>query len=298
MTLIRFWNLQMNVDGVKTLLDQIDVFVEEINVCCTKKHIVNFYDTILLRIAQIVDCVEEITKFISSPSLKQAAKKILLHCFADLNDAIRLQREMSAEDRLELESKTTMLWQDQAKIHKSIMFSIKQEAKIMEIWNSSIMPIMEIWNSSIMPSCYFCYAWPTSKNQKQESWIQPFLEILYDELREIGIRAIMDTKDCGPGENMVRFMRQCSEATFVFVFGTNSLLEKHQSGSYNNVQTELATVMDRLENRVVPILLTGTIKSSFPAFISTRKVMDARNDTPAPYRTFLHAILGIIKESS
>ncbi len=121
-------------------------------------------------------------------------------------------------------------------------------------------------------SCFISYAWPTPRRAEKEKWVQPFLEILRNQLRDVGVRTMIDTQDCTPGANMVTFMNNCKSATFVILACTESLLEKHISIRSSNVQTELAILADRLDydlqthekTGIYPVLLSGSAENSIP----------------------------------
>jgi hypothetical protein len=138
------------------------------------------------------------------------------------------------------------------------------------------MSALELIDSTRPMRVYFSYAWTTPRYDGNECWVQTFIKSLYGELKEAGLRPIMDTEDCGPGENMVRFMEGVKDSQVVLLFGTRSLVQKEKEEKYNNVQTELAMISQRLTRGVISVLLTGTARSSIPLFMSRVPVFDAR----------------------
>jgi hypothetical protein len=130
---------------------------------------------------------------------------------------------------------------------------------------------------SINPTLFISYAWPTSQNQNQEYWIQPFLQRLGLHLRAANINAILDIGGSRlggikVGGDIFEFMEQAKNSDFVLLICSESLLDKHRNGHGNRaINEELNHIKSKREidaklglNRVFPVLVSGTEETSFP----------------------------------
>lgn len=118
---------------------------------------------------------------------------------------------------------------------------------------------------------YFLYAWPTPEREKEEKWVQPFLVSLQKHLMEGGVdSAKIDIVSNRIGSSIYVYMEQAKTDDYVLVFGTSSLKDKHDQGN-SNVCVELINIIRKRERdlarglrRVFPILLNGTVQTTFP----------------------------------
>ena len=115
------------------------------------------------------------------------------------------------------------------------------------------------------PIVFISYAWP-SLDRPYERWVQPFLEVLYEHLREAGVLPLLDRKDSRYGFNTFAHMEKLKTAHHVLLVGTDSLLDKHLSSKSRAVHTELNLIRDRQEDKgfVCPVLLSGKLETAFP----------------------------------
>jgi hypothetical protein len=257
---------QYNADRAKNMLDFIhDDLVRgtatyylktiqeknaRITSMCAKKYPRNFLTVMKTEVYDIRRLGTNLQRL--APNVFSFVETTIQKPFTIFQEMLEEKLEMTEEERQQLEQKTTHLWQSQATNHFSLLQTLPHRALV---------------NAK---RCYFSYAWPTPKQAQTESWVQPFLEYLREELQSAGIRCLLDSKDCGAGENSDKFMREGIELSHVvFLFGTRSLLEKHFDDKCSNVQTELAMIHQK-SSGVIPVLLTGTIRSSIP-------IVDARS---------------------
>ncbi len=205
------------------------------------------------------------------------------------------QLSLEADDRLFLsqceEKRSALLFNEQRELHKSEKFKnfLKNVRQLFKEAGAS------------PPSVYFAYAWPTEKNATKEGAVQAFLKRLRKHLLDIGFRedsntgVYFDRESNQIGENIYEQMRKAETSKFVLLFGTESLLEKHERGVHA-VCTELIHILrkrrtDLASNakRVLPILLTGDIEKSLPQeFERYSTVRDWRESSYVD--SFLHLI--------
>ena len=157
---------------------------------------------------------------------------------------------------------------DAKEILKRIQKYMKQDANL--TFNPKIQ-FAEQLREHTPNDCYFVYAWKTDKNYEKEAWVKSFLIRLYRHLKQTSIPVYMDIKDNPQSNDIYQYMEQTSSSDFVLLFGTESLMEKVQQRT-PAVCMELIHVkrkrdLDREKgvDRVLPILLTGTMETAFPA---------------------------------
>ena len=241
-----------------------------------KKNLVSFYPAIRSAIFEIKNTAKhlfDLTKHYH-PVLPTTLKDLILKPTYSLEKELIKRLEMSSEDREALNNKTKRLYAQQSYIARKN--SLKDHlAKIKALLTKPGKP---------GPVCYVSYAWPSPEN-KEEYWVQPFLSILYNHLTAAGIRMVMDIRDNEPGASIYQFMQKYYEGNHVLLIGTESLLQKHYSPVLHAVKTELNIISRKAEedsktynhSRLCPLLLSGTIRSSFPEIYDKYStVRDAR----------------------
>ena len=241
-----------------------------------KKHSMSFYSAIKLATLEIKNTAKhlfDLTKHYH-PVLPTTLRDLILKPIYPLERDIIKRLEMSSEDREALNNKTKRLYAQQSYIARKN--SLKDHlAKIKALLTKPGKP---------GPVCYVSYAWPSPEN-KEEYWVQPFLSILYNHLTAAGIRMVMDIRDNEPGASIYQFMQKYYEGNHVLLIGTESLLQKHYSPVLHAVKTELNIISRKAEedpkiynhSRLCPLLLSGTIRSSFPEIYDKYStVRDAR----------------------
>lgn len=129
----------------------------------------------------------------------------------------------------------------------------------------------------IPPFCYIVHASPTEENKNTESWVEPFLNTLYDHLAKAGIRVSMDTRDVGPGESMYKYIEGYYDR-YVILVGTESLLQKHSSHKDHIEKSALAILSRKVESdkrlygqsRICSLLISGSFETSFDKFYGSQ----------------------------
>lgn len=124
--------------------------------------------------------------------------------------------------------------------------------------------------SLLPPFCHIVHASPTEENKDTEKWVEPFLNILYDHLKEAGISVSMDTRDVGPGESMYSYIRNYYNS-YVILVGTESLLQKSLSHKDYIEKSALVILSRKAEadkitfgnSRICSLLISGSFETSF-----------------------------------
>jgi hypothetical protein len=152
---------------------------------------------------------------------------------------------------------------------------------------------------------FICYAWPDIDRPQEQhlSWLQPFLAKLRDHLKAAGLGStILDIRDNPVGGDISQYMNAAKESNYVLLIGTESLLRKHKEGGA--VRTELIHIMrklkeDRQKNlyRVIPILLSGTPETAFPAEYELYNTIQFWDETSyfVNFRRLIASLYGVSK---
>lgn len=159
------------------------------------------------------------------------------------------------------------------------------------------------------PTCFISYAWPLLLADKfDESWTQKFTAKLASDLRLAGINVIMDLTHSQLGHDSVAFMHNyVNNSDFILVIGTQSLhskfIDENRFGA--SVRNELNLIIakqtknrqEQKGDRVLPILLSGTLETSFPADFKRFIVTDSFQEEGTGYlsviKNICHAIYKI-----
>ena len=132
------------------------------------------------------------------------------------------------------------------------------------------------------PSCFISYAWP--QKEFEEDWTKKFIKRFSKDLNQAGVYTILDQVNSRFGENSISYMRNIEECDFILLIGTYSLKSKWDSKiSFHAVKNEINLIKNRVEidrkkshkNKVFPILLNGTINTSFPADFKGHVVIES-----------------------
>ena len=212
-------------------------------------------------------------------------------------DLLRLKRELEAEKvKEEMEQKELI---DTCEDKRSrLLFN---EQKALEIDSAFICYLKKLkreLSKSSYPTVYLAYAWPTDKQRCKEDGIQPFLRSLHSSLKKVGFPFVfLDIVSNHHGANINKTIKGARTSDYVILFGTESLLEKYENG-VSVVCTELIHILIKRENdnksdasRVLPILLSGSLRSSFPAeFERFTTIRDWRN------QSYLHNFQALLVE--
>ncbi len=227
-----------------------------------------------------IDEIYEKAKNVGNRSLTVALRHVLRKNLGALE--AQFQALAAADSGPQSESKASPIWMSQAESRAQITRETAQDTAARDM---------------LPARCFISYAWPAKQHDEKERWVQPFLKMFRNQLQDAGVRTLIDTEDCGPGANMVRFMSDnCKSSTFVFLMCTESLVSKHNALTYSNVQTELALLTDRLNldmrcgktTGIYPILISGTIETAIPTSFRRLHVLDAQTgDYPTLFRKIL-----------
>ena len=125
-----------------------------------------------------------------------------------------------------------------------------------------------------IPNCFISYAWG---EQEQERWVE--LQLATD-LQKSGIDVVLDVwENARTGASVARFVERLEKSDYVVVVGTPLYRKK-----YDNRDSKLGFVVaaegDLINNRmlgtesdkdsVLPVLLAGTVRESFPPLLHGR----------------------------
>lgn len=115
--------------------------------------------------------------------------------------------------------------------------------------------------------CFIAYAW--QEGHEEDAWIEKsFLPNLQKHLNKAGIFTILDRINNTGGNNIYHYENKINDSDVVIVIGTPSLLNKHDK-AVSLVCNEFVLInrqRKKDEIKVLPILLSGTIETSFPPY--------------------------------
>ena len=127
------------------------------------------------------------------------------------------------------------------------------------------------------PSCFISYAWG---DEAYEKWV---LELAKD-LRKADVEVVFDQWDSHAGDDLMRFIQRIDKENYVAAVGTPAYLEKYEDEDRDAiVSAELGLIAARLSRRpsergVIPLLLAGTKRKSFPALFGPAVHIDFRKE--------------------
>jgi len=152
------------------------------------------------------------------------------------------------------------------------------------------------------PKVFISYAWPTPKISS-ELWTREFINTFALDLGTAGLDVQIDIENSRFGHNAEQFMREniLSPDRRVILIGTKTLMEKHQhTQGTANVCNELQLIQQKrkdpkcvCKHSVIPILLSGSLSSSLPAYFSTYTVIEDFTENEAGKR---HSYMFHMKE--
>ncbi|MGH3720268.1 MAG: TIR domain-containing protein [Pseudonocardiaceae bacterium] len=129
------------------------------------------------------------------------------------------------------------------------------------------------------PDCFISYAWG---DERQERWVE---HELATDLRKAGITVILDRWETRIGTSLTRFVERIHSAQKVIVVGTPLYRTKYDNdqpmGAFV-VAAEGDLIGQRMigseadKESVLPVLLDGTVESSFPPLLQGRVCADFR----------------------
>ena len=137
------------------------------------------------------------------------------------------------------------------------------------------------------PECFISYAWPLLPTQEfDESWTQPFIYQLVNDLRLAGINAKMDLTHSRLGHDSVAFMEKgINEGDMVILVGTKSLHQKYSNEKKfgASVRKEINLIIERQRinrergrgDRIFPLILSGSLLESLPADFKSYTVTES-----------------------
>ena len=153
-----------------------------------------------------------------------------------------------------------------------------------------------IFSAERIPFIFISYARPLSE-RPYEVWIEKFLLHFQEHIQAAGINVKFDRTHSPIGGNAYAFMQSIHLVDFVILIGTESLKDKHYSEETRFVQTELNLARAQ-KDKVLPMLLSGDLTSSFPeAFLGYSVIgdfIDPNSETQTSYLTTLKNLLEII----
>lgn len=139
------------------------------------------------------------------------------------------------------------------------------------------------------PKCFISYAWG---DKEQERWV----ERLATDLQKAGINVLLDKWDnVQVGASILRFIERIEECTKVIVVGTPAYRKKYANKEDERgfvVAAEGDLMAPRMlgteveKESVLPVLLAGENKHSFPAWLQSRVYADFRKEREYFTRAF------------
>jgi len=139
-------------------------------------------------------------------------------------------------------------------------------------------------SNHILPNgIYICTA-KLDEADQQLQWIMPFLERLRGHLYAAGFHKVkLNTKTLRVGEAKEAYLKDAEEDDFVLVIGTPLLLRQHQAGEptlqaeLNHVQRKKEKELGLKNQRVMPLLISGTVRTAFPAQYESYHLLNWQN---------------------
>jgi hypothetical protein len=150
------------------------------------------------------------------------------------------------------------------------------------------------------PKIFISYAWPILEEYPHEWLTQHFIIQLYYDLRKTGFEVMMDMFCSRFGHDSIAYMAQgIKESDFVLLIGTRSLLQKHLKSQRFGcaIRQELNHIKRRIQHdresdygdRVIPLILSGDIKTALPAEYEGYTIIESFIDKP--YLAVLYELL-------
>ncbi len=149
----------------------------------------------------------------------------------------------------------------------SLEYFIKERAYL-KLLERDILPYLK--RKNIKPlTCFISYAWG---DRYHEYWVKRFCEMLH----KAGIQVLLDRWVVKKGNILNEFVRKIEEVDWVIVVGTKLYLEKYNKRAANSKEKEhvarlegqliehLVRYSTERGNKVIPILLEGTLEESLP----------------------------------
>ncbi len=126
------------------------------------------------------------------------------------------------------------------------------------------------------PSCFVSYAWGI---EEHERWVYA----LAKDLRNAGVQVVFDRWHNPPGASITKFVDRIASSDYIVVVGTPQYLEKYNTEETDPVgDAELRLINTRLRKRarerkrVIPLLLEGSPRESFPPLFEDSVHIDFR----------------------
>ncbi|HEV2706542.1 MAG TPA: TIR domain-containing protein [Pyrinomonadaceae bacterium] len=128
------------------------------------------------------------------------------------------------------------------------------------------------------PVCFISYACGKGAHER---WV----ETLAKDLRNAGVEVVFDRWHSPPGSSIAKFIERIVPSDFVAVVGTPGLRQKYETETADPVvDAELRLINTKLRKRtkererVLPLLLDGTIEDSFPPLFEDSVCIDFRRE--------------------
>jgi hypothetical protein len=185
--------------------------------------------------------------------------------------------------------------QDQAKIQREQVRAVsrtKFEEALVWLNNYRLGPAKK----AATLKCFISYAWGVPEHER---WVQTQLA---SDLQKAGLEVFLDKwQNARTGSNIARFIELIETSDYVIVVGTSLYRRKYEND--NAEQGSIAAAeMDLINHylmgtetekeRILPILLEGDEKKSFPPLLQRRVYSDFRNET-GYFATLFDLILSI-----
>ena len=137
------------------------------------------------------------------------------------------------------------------------------------------------------PSCFISYAWGIPEHEK-------LVHKLAGHLKEAGIGISLDIWDNKAGTRISRFTEKIDKSDYIILVGSKQLMKKYKNEKDSAVlNLEIDQVIEKLRvkpGRILPILLDGSKKISFPSALGTIVYIDFRE--PENYYPKIFELIG------
>lgn len=130
------------------------------------------------------------------------------------------------------------------------------------------------------PTCFISYAWNVPEHEK---WVEQFAE----DLEKSGCNVLLDRWFTRKGYDTMDFVEKilAEDTDFIIVIGTKLYLEKYKFQTTNEGREHVVKIESRILNhlmgysqqksdKVIPVLLEGTVEDSLPPLMRLKNVVD------------------------
>ncbi|MBA2649450.1 MAG: hypothetical protein H0U75_07635 [Legionella sp.] len=208
--------------------------------------------------------------------LADALKKVILEWIAPVNAALKRHtfrhpiQQMEDKSIAQTHEPLPMLSDEDLEIRTKFLYAEQSFIARQQHLHAPLIKLLQrlkalFKDESEKPPhrCHIVYAAPSSENNTEEYWVEPFLGVLYEHLTAAGIRVVLDIKELNPEDSVDNFMQQYKQNDIIFI-GTKSLNKCDSGYKAYQMQSAIAILLDLPKDKVYPLLISGRPQNTFP----------------------------------